>query len=189
MLEKIIYDFFFLNLKNYPNIGIDFEINVFLLFMVIALCVACFFINYRRAQMQGVIKQLIRHSAKDEASAKTLREIGLADSPAIRRALSGWGSRLTKIVGRVGEKTYTYEEYKKLSKQKGGVPKEVIDFADARFYIRQTQADRARFILDNYGTSTIRTVLYCVLFLAVYCCVVLAMPEILSLINDFLGNF
>ncbi len=187
MFAKLIYDFFFINLKDYPNIGIDFEINVFLLVLTVALCVSFFFINHYRNMMQSIIKQLTRHGAKDEESAKTLTELGLDRAFALKWALSR-GGQLSRVVARVGEKTYTYEEYVALSKQKGGIKDEKIDFAEARFYIRESANDRAKHILENYGTSTPRAVLYCVLFLAMYVCLALSMPELLSLINNWLGG-
>ncbi len=187
MLNKLIYDFFFINLKDYPNIGIDFEINVFLLVLTVALSVCFFVANHHRSMMQTVLKQLTRHGAKDEGSAKTLRELGLDRSFSLKWALSHTG-QLTRIVGRVGEKVYTYEEYVALSKQKGGIKDEKIDFAEAKFYIRESAGERAKHIVENYGTSTGRAVLYCVLFLALYVCIALSMPEILSIIDGWLGG-
>ncbi len=186
-MDNFFFDFFLLNLKDYVYIGVDFYINLVLLAIVLALCASCFVINHGRSTMQTVIKQLARHGATSEDSAKTLGELGLADSAAIKRALSGSG-RLMKLVGRVGEKVYTYEEYTELSRKKGGIPKEAIDFSQAQFYIRPGEDKRAKFIIDSYGTSTLRAILYCVLFLAVYSCIALCMPEILTFINNFLGG-
>ena len=188
MFEKIIYDFLFLNLKDYPNIGIDFEINVFLLALFIALAVCFFAVNVYRQNIRSIIMQLTRHECVDEASAKTLKELYLPDGALIKMALSGEG-QLAKVVARVGEPVYTYDEYVEMEK-KGGVPKEKINFAEARFYLRdgENAKERASFILNNYGTSTFRAVLYVLLFLALYVCLALAMPEVVSLVNDWLGN-
>lgn len=187
MFAKLLYDFFFLNLKDYPNIGIDFEINVFLLVLTLALCVSFFFVNHHRSMMQTIVKQLTRHEATDEDSAKTLTELGLGRAFVLKWALSRPGL-LTRIIGRVGEKSYTYEEYVALSKKKGGLKEEKIDFNEARFYIRESGAERAKLILENYGTSLPRAILYCVLFLVLYVCIALSMPEILSLIDSWLGG-
>lgn len=187
MFAKLIYDFFFINLNEYPNIGIDFEINVFLLVLTIALCVCFFLVNHHRSMMQTIIKQLTRHGAKDEESAKTLAELGLDRAVTLKWALSKRG-QLTRMVGRVGEKIYTYEEYVALSKQKGGIKDEKIDFTTARFYILESGQDRAKNVLENYGTSLPRAILYCVLFLALYVCIALSMPELLTLINGWLGG-
>ena len=133
--------------------------------------------------------QLTRHGAKDEESAKTLNELHLKDSAFIKMALSGEG-QLAKVVGRVGETVYTYEEYVALSNSKTGVPKDKIDFKEARFYLRsgENAETRAQHIIDNYGTSTLRAILYAVFFLALYVCLALVMPEILTYVDDFIAN-
>lgn len=186
MFEKIIYDFFFLNLKDYPNINIDLEINVLLFFISVAICVAAVIITLYRSSLQKIIKQLSRLEAKDEASARTLKDIGLEKSIFIRMALSREG-RLTRMIGRVGETKYTYEEYLALSKKKG-FKHEKVDFSVAEFYIREERADEAKNIIENYGTSMYRTALYCVLVIALYVCLALFMPEILVFIDGALGS-
>lgn len=186
MFEKIFYDFFFLNLKDYPNINIDFEINVFLLFIAIAVCAAAVIVTLYRSSLQKIIKVLSRLEAKDEESARTLGEMGLEKSLILKMALSREG-RLTRMIGRVGETRYTYEEALELSKKKG-YKHEKVDFATAQFYIRADRADEAKNIIENYGTSMLRTVLYCVLVIAVYVCCLFFMPEILNLIDSALGS-
>ena len=187
MFEKIIYDFFLINLKDYPNINIDLEINVVLLFVSIAIAVCAVVITLYRSALQRAIKQLTRLGATDEASARTLAELGMEKSWILKMALSREG-RLTRIIGRVGEKRYTYEEYAELSRKKGGIKDERIDFATAEFYVRPERADDAKNIIENYGTSMLRTALYCVLVLAVYVCIALMMPAILSLIDGMMGG-
>lgn len=186
MFEKIFYDFFFINLNEYQNINVDFQINVVLFFVSLAICAAAFIITLYRSSLQKVIKQLTRLEAKDEDGARTLAELGLEKSIFIKMALCREG-RLTRIIGRVGETKYTYEEYLALSKQKG-FRHENLDFTTARFYIREEKADDAKNIIENYGTSMWRTALYCVLVIAVYVCLMLFMPEILRLIDNALAR-
>ena len=182
MTGKFFVDFFWLNLNKYENIKIDFPINAFLFFLAIAICVASIVITLYRAGLQKLIKQLTRLLAQDEKNARTLAELGLEKSLIVKLALSREG-RLTRLVGRVGETVLTYEEAVELSKQKKKSKPERIDFATARFYIRPGKTDEAKNIIENYGTSMVRTVLYCVLVIALYVCIALLMPEILTLIN------
>ena len=58
MFDKIIYEFFFINLNEYPNINIDFQINVFLLIVAIAIAICSVIITFYRSSLQQVIKQL-----------------------------------------------------------------------------------------------------------------------------------
>lgn len=188
MWEKLYYDLFLINLKDYNNIGINLEINVLLLYIFIALCVCFFVVNHHRSTMQLIVTQLLRHGAEAEDSAKTLEELGLDTSGKVKYMLRA-GGQISKIVARVGEKVYTYEEYSRLIKKHGKIPKDKIDFASARFYIRPQAKERVNFIMETYGSSILRTCLYCVLALALYICIALCMPEILSFINTQLGNF
>ena len=186
MFEKIFYDFFLINLNEYSNINIDLEINVLLFFISLAICASAFAVTLYRATLQQAIKRLTRFSASDEESARTLGDLGLEKSVLLKMALSRRG-RLTRIIGRVGERSYTYEEYVELSRTKGGLKDEKIDFETAEFYIRPESVDDAKNIIENYGTSMLRTSLYCVLVIAVYICVALVMPEVLTLINNLLA--
>ena len=185
MFKKIFYDFFLINLKDYPNIGGDLYINVLLLCVALGICATAIVVTLYRSSLQRLIKQLTRLGAESEESARTLREMGLEKSIVLRMALSREG-RLTRLVGRVGEVKYTYEEYLALSKQKG-FRHEKIDFTTAEFYIREEHTAEAKNIIDNYGASMLRAVLYSVGVIAVYVCVMFFMPEILSLIDAALG--
>ena len=182
MNDSFFAKFFLINLKDYPNIKIDFPINAFLFFLAVAICVASIVITLYRAGLQKLLKQLTRLHAQDENNARTLAELGLEKSFIVRLALSREG-RLTRLVGRVGETVLTYEEALALSKEKKKSRPERINFATARFYIRPGKVDESKNIIENYGTSMVRTALYCVLVFAVYVCVALLMPEILAAVN------
>ena len=185
MIGKFFNDFFWLNLKNYENIKLDFPINAFLFFLAVSIAVSSIIITLYRAGLQKLIKQLTRLLAQDEKNARTLAELGLEKSFIVRLALSREG-RLTRLVGRVGETVLTYEEAVRLSKEKKRTRPERIDFATARFYIRSGKIDEAKNIIENYGTSMVRTALYCVLVFALYVCIALLMPEILNFVNSSL---
>ncbi len=187
MLEKLFYDFFFLNLNSYENIGINFYINIFLLVLTLALSVAFFAVNIHRQTTQLIVMQLVRNKANGEESAKTLTELGMMKSFFVRWTITR-SSVLRGVVARVGEVSYTYDEYVALTKKKGGFKEEKIDLETAKFYIKSEGADRAQQIIETYGTSMVRCVLYCVFFLAIYICLSLCMPEILSLINGWLAK-
>lgn len=187
MTGNFFKNFFWLNLKNYDNIKIDFPINAFLLVLTLAIAVASIVITLYRGGLQKLIKQLTRFLAHDENNARTLAELGLEKSFIIRLALSREG-RLTRLVGRVGETVLTYEQALALSKEKKKQKPEKIDFETARFYIRPGKTDEAKNIIENYSASMLRTALYCVLVFAVYACVALLMPEILNFINSSLAG-
>ena len=180
-----IEEYLSLNLKDYENIGIDFEINKFLILVGLSLCVASFVISRRRALLCEMIKQLFRHGATSEDSAKTLVELGLLGSRGIRRALSS-DSQMRRLVSFVGEKRLSYEEYVALSREKKKTL-DVPDFNTARFYVPERSLDRAKHVYNTYSTSLFHTVLVCLLCISVTVCLVMLSPSIASLLNSSLG--
>lgn len=184
MLDDI-KEYLSLNLKDYENIGIDFEINKFLILVGLALCVASFVISRKRSLISEMIKQLFRHNSTSEQNAKTLKELGLIDSRGIKRSLSA-DSQLRKMVSFVGERKLSYEEFVALSKEKKKAV-DVPDFETARFYIPDEALDRAKYVYNNYSSSLLHTVLLCVLCLSITACLILLSPSIVSLIDASLA--
>lgn len=184
MLEDMKY-YLSLNLKDYENIGINFEINKFLLFLGIALCVATFVISRKRALLSDTVKQLFRHGATSEEGAKTLSELGLSGSSSIKRALST-DSQLRKMVSFVGEKKLSYEEYIALSKEKQKTA-DIPDFKTARFYIPEASLDRAKRVYNGYSASLLNTVLICIFLISVTACLIMLSPSIVEFVNSALA--
>ena len=169
---------FSVNLNDYTYIKYDLEINKAVVIAVIALMIGIIFMNLYRSNIRLITLQLTRHSADTEENAKTLSELGLGDSKVIKSLLSKKGM-LTKIITRVGEKTYSYEEYIILSDDE---KKKIfdIDFEAAKFYIKEENKAQADGIIEKYNASTLRTVITCVFIGIVGLCVIFAMPEILN---------
>jgi hypothetical protein len=182
-MEVILKDFFLYNLKGHLGVDSDVYINVFLLIFAVAAILTIVLTEIVRRSLHSFIRELARLGARDEESAVTLAEAGLDRSWIIKLMLSYDSSMTSKIVARVGVKTYTYEEYVALSKKKGGVPKEKIDFTEAKFYIRENGVERAKRVIESYKTPIYKTVLFSVLIFAVYVCVMFAMPELISLLE------
>ena len=174
----IIKEYLSVNLKDYESFDVDFEINKFLVILAVAMCVAFFVINYNHHIISQTIKQLFRHGAFSEDSAKTLSELRLADSCGIKKALLN-NSQLRRMVAIVGEVKPTYDEYVAKNKK---IVKPNVD--DARIYIRPESLDRAKQVFNTYNSSIFRTLLVCILCIAVTVCLILVMPEILSLFDS-----
>ena len=185
MLKRYIEDYLSVNLSDYPNIDIDFKISQFLLVVMGVLVVSFFVINWHRGYMSLAVKQMIRHEALDEEGAKTLAELRLDGSFAVKRALSG-NTRLAKIVERLGAPKYTYEEYMKLSKEERSAM--LPDFASDKFFIPKTKMDEARNVCDNYSASLPKTIAMAVLLVIIFVGLTLAMPTLLSLVNEWMGR-
>ena len=178
-------DIFFLNAKDYFNTVFDVYVNIIIFILAIALCGAAFVINYHKTYTVNIIRQLLRRGATNEENAKTLAELRLSDSKALKRALSRDG-QINTMVKRVGAKSLTYEEYVSLQKAKKPTT-EKIDFESARFYISEEGLKRAQKIEQKENPSIPRTILICALIITISACISLIMPEVLSFIGNYLS--
>ena len=109
--EKLYNDYICLNLGDYPNIGVNFEINKLLIFVFIGLCVACFIIGKNQANVSLLLKKLMRAEAFGEDNGKTLAELGLSDNKSVKTLIEKNSGVIKKVVSVKGIKKMTYEEY------------------------------------------------------------------------------
>ena len=185
------------NLKDYPNIGFDMKICWILLALTVGIISAAILITIDRNTMIALVKKLTRVEAKDEKSAKTLKELSL-DNLVVRWLLKGSG-RLKRLVKIVGEKEYSYEEYiaitKKKKRKKGEKIEEEsakisnkIDFLLARFYLTDINSNETKNLTEARKSPILNTVLFCVLLLCLFVCLMFLMPTILSAIDNYLFN-
>ena len=86
-----------LNLNEYENIGMNLPIVKLLLAVAVAFIVAIIIINYSKRNLYLMVKQLMRHGAMGEESAKTLSELKLNEIRGIKRALVN-SSQMKSIV-------------------------------------------------------------------------------------------
>ena len=183
------YDFytkyFSINLNQYSNIGIDLELSKILFAFLIAIIVTTIIVNYKRASIITMVKRLWRLEAVSEETAKTLDELKINKFNA-KLILTSEG-RASKMIRRVGEKNYTYEEYTALIKKKG-YKEERVDFATAKFYIEPEKKAEAQNIAETPAPTILNTILFCILSVAIYFCLIIIAPEILTFINKILGK-
>ena len=181
---SFIKDFFFLNLIKYENILFYFPIGMLLTLLTVAMCAAVFVINHRNGYICAMIKQLLRHGATDETSAKTLKELHLDKTYGLKGALSRSG-QLSFLVKRAGDVKISYEEFVK-SQKKRGYKEEKIDFSEARFYLSQEQLNRAKGTLEKNGASLWKPILLSIIFIAIWVLLALFLPDLLDYINSSL---
>lgn len=182
--KSFIEKYFSINLSDYPNIGIDLEINKLLFFLMLGLVAAVFIINFSRTYMKLLVTRLTRYSCNSEDTARTLEELKL-DNIFVRYILSN-NKRIKDTVSRVGEKSYTYEEYVELSQDKK-FKEEKIDFATAKFFISEDRRAAADELLNMKDASLFATVLFALFIFSLFVCLILLMPELLPWINSLYG--
>ena len=175
--------YFEINLNDYPEIGIDLEISRVLLAFLIAIIVATVIINVNRAATITFIKKLVRLEALSEENAKSIKELKLNNVFASIAIKSN--GKVKNIIQRVGEKKYTYEEYTEMIKKKE-YKEEKIDLSTARFYINPDSSQEAQALAESTSPTVLNTVLFCILSVAVFFCIILILPEILTFINNLL---
>ncbi|MBR5449564.1 MAG: hypothetical protein IKV43_06200 [Clostridia bacterium] len=198
-MKEFYTRFFLINTNEYPNLGADLWINkvLFILLPIVVLI----FIGYHLVRNNTflIVKRLAKRNAMGEDSAKTLKDLGLADRKILRLMLSGDG-QITRLVKRKGAPEYTYEEYvaaqkrrKKGSsdtKEDGSCPcKNKIDFDTAEFYLDGTQSDRIAKICEKYEVRPRDTVIMCVAIVVGFIIVMLLMHEILTALDWLVGAF
>lgn len=183
-MSEILKKAFEINLNDYENINFNLEINKVVLGASIALIIGIILFNTYRAKIRLVVMQLLRHEAYSEESAKTLAQLKI-DKTFILKYLFKGNNILTKIVARVGEKRFTYEEYVALSKEER-VKAELIDFEAAAFYIRDDKKEFALSIVDKYNTSITKTLLAILFVVSMCVCIISCMPGILNVLSNLL---
>ena len=181
---KFIKEFFILNLNDYENIPFYFPIGLLITLLTLAMCIAVFVIAFRNRFVSETLKQLIRHDALNEKSAKTLKELRLDRLLGLKTALSTSG-QLTYLVKRVGQAKMSYEDFMSLPK-KNRYKSEKIDFDAAQFYIAPEQLDRARTTLDKTSGSILKPVIIAAILIVAWLFLALFLPDLLAYINSSL---
>ena len=177
---SFIKEFFFLNFSQYENIGIYFPIGVFLSLLCVSSIAFVFYVTYYKKMAGGLARQLLRHEAIGEQSAKTLRELRIAPSFFLKNALSGGAGQLTYAVKRLGEVKPEYEEFIKNKKRE----RERIDFDTAAFYIDAERVEVAKKLVANSDQSWLVSALIALAIVGITVVLAVFLPDILEIINS-----
>ena len=179
---SFIKDFLLLDLNQFENFGIYFPIGAVFSLMALAFSVAVFISNYHKRYTTQLLRQLIRHKAFDEDSAKTLNALRVDKLLGLKSALTRNG-QLTYMVRRVGETKQTYEEYVAMSKKRGHKD-EKIDFDDARFHIDPQRIDRAKRLVETTNAEWWRPAIMALVIIAIWVVAALFLPDLLEALNE-----
>ena len=182
-MQSFIEKYIELNLKDYENFGFDLEITKLLGLVFLGIMIAAVAMNLIKQNTSLIIKSLLRHECSSEEKAKTLPELNITSRIAELVAFSDSG-RLRKIIKRVGEVKYSYEEYIKLLREKKKPQKP--DSKTTPLYIPSDRLDEAKRIFDKGAPSLLDSVLICVLLFALYICFIFIMPTLVSFANSLL---
>ena len=171
MFWETLKNYLFSNLDYYFE-GCDFQINVFLLGLALGMCVAAFLITLWKRNLSNIVRQLTRHSAFSEDSAKTLSELNIKTSFIVKSSLSRRG-QLSAVIAMTGG--FPFE------RKAEGAKEEKINFDTASFYIKNR--DRAERINEEKFPSYLNTALASILVLMLTVILTLFVPDILTFIT------
>ncbi len=172
---------FLVNLKDYPNIGIDLQISKLLFYIFVGLIVIAIVVNLRRATINLLIIKLLQEEILSKENAKTLTELDINNLGT--RLLLSCNCCLSKIV-LIADNDYTEKESNKKSQI---FKRKKINFDEVRFYLNNESLGDAQKIVDVPTPSVINTLLFCILLFGIYICIVLIIPELLTFINNIIN--
>lgn len=203
LLKEIYTKYISLNAKDYLGGNFDFEINKLLILLAVGLCIACVFINYNQSILSRLLKKLMRLNAFSEENSKTLKDLGLSEHKPTKSLILKNSGALKRVLGVVGRKVLTYEEYiaaerakkeakkARLTKKTAENPSDStkntadsqseseIDFSTAKFYVIPDSKDYAeRYVRRD--SSPFKTAVYCVLILFFFAILIFTMPYLLK---------
>lgn len=204
--KKFYNDYISIKLSDYNGFDSDFEINKLLFFVFLGLSAACLVITYYNSTASLILKKLTRIGAFGEEQGKTLKEIGLGDSRAVKRLLRTKSGALKNIIARKDEKKLTYEEFSELEEEKKrlrGLSKEEkkkklseinetlspsINFDEALFYIPEDMKDASERFISDKSTTFVKGLISCGILFIAYIVIVLVSPSLLSWISNIISD-
>lgn len=178
--EYLFLQYVFLNFKDYKNLGFNFPIGLILIFFAIVFPIAVFVINKRKNTVTLVVKQLTRHEAFSEESAKTLSALRLSNIKSLKKSLF-YGGQLSSMIKIVGYQKPSYEEYVKSKKEKKKLDKP--NFDEMKIFISPDSKEKAETIAEAEITPIWKPVVISAAGVIIIAILFIFMPEILDFLN------
>lgn len=149
--------------------------------MFIGLMLATIFMYYQKRVIGAFVRKLLSSDATDQASAKTLSELGYARNYSIRSALRGGGA-LRKLVWENGDNYVENESGIKYSARQ--TP---MDINTARFYIPEDNRIRAELRYSAKGSDIFMLIITAVVSLMIAYLAATYLPDLLNLVWSNVG--
>ena len=179
--EYLFLKYVFLNFKDYKNLGFNFPIGIILIIFAVAFPLTVFFINSKKNTITFAIKQLVRHEASSEESAKSLSTLRLSKTKTFKKMLVS-GGQLSSMIKIVGYQKPSYEEYIKAKKEKKESAK--INFDEIKIFLSAESKERAETIAEAEITPIWKPLLISAAGVLLIALLFIFMPEILNILNN-----
>ena len=201
-LWQYFYYTYFTDRNVYENINVNsgvVSIKSIIIGLSLGLALAAFFAVFNKKILGRFVRTLIKNECFSPESAKTLGELGFADKLLVRGSLRR-GVTLKRVVRSPEEDEFLAEEekrraeYEKKRAEDSSLPKykekSFIPSLDTdRFYIPEEMRYMADIKFDDRGSSWYGVIATLILSLVVIACLLIAVPYILSLVDDLVGAF
>ena len=179
--EYLFLKYVFLNFKDYKNLGFNFPIGIILILFAVAFPLTVFFINSKKNTVTFAVKQLVRHEAFNEESAKSLSALRLSKIKAFKKMLVS-GGQISSMIKIAGYQKPSYEEYVEAKKEKKESAK--INFDEIKIFLSEESKERAETIAEEEITPIWKPILISVVGVLIIALLFIFMPEILDLLNN-----
>jgi len=202
-LWRDFIDVYVTNEPYYEHLGIEgkdlFEIKILILGLFIGLAIAGFGAVWDKRVLGNMVRTLLSRGCLDAENARTLTDLGLARNSTVRHSVRKSVS-LRRVVKCVEEEKFLaeqearrieHEEKRKSDKSLGRFREVnyVFDLENDHFYIPEDQKYVAEIKFEKKGTTWLGAILFFVIMLVVYVILLIALPNMLEIINDFAANF
>lgn len=162
-----------LNLADYPNIGINFYISRWLLFVFLIITVGALINHYRKSCSLFLLGELMTKNAVGEGSGISTQDL-ITKGMALKLALS------YKKVSRLLGSTRVKDNDDKAQSEKKNKKKIKL------IYIKEKRLEDAKEVAELTCPTLGRSLLFLLLMLSIYVCIIFALPELLMFINKIL---
>lgn len=199
-----LYDVYLRVDGNYNNLGLEkmplLSLRITVLGIFVGMIAGCIAMVYHKQVIGGIVRQLIAKGCSTPESAMTAAELGYIKNPLAKNALERSVS-LHRVVRCVEEEQFYLDqaecreiyERKRSTEEGARLPKfkdheYLIDAGSDRFYIPEELRIRAEIKFEKKGSGWISGVLGVIALLVIFFCVLLALPQILQMTDNFLGG-
>lgn len=140
---------------------------------------------YQKRLIGGLVKTILSEGASSPETAKTVSELGYASDWFAKNALRK-DDALLRFVVRVDKQS---EDGEAVEPKKTRSGHDVVDFETARFYIPEDLRYKAEVRYARKGTDFVSFGICIIVFIAAAFFAIFVIPELLQLIDNFIGTF
>ena len=194
--EPTLWDQLWENLtaREYENLdtssGTLLSIKTVIIGLFLGLCVAIFAAVFNKRVLGGFVRHLLREECLSPEQGKTLPELGLADKLWLRRAVKNNVS-LRKVIRCREEEEYYAAQYGEEANTKPrpryGANAFHINPDEHHFYIPEDMKYMADIKFEKKGNTWFSAIFSVIILLIAMIALLLALPYILNILNDFVG--